>query len=95
MGIILIIFVVDKIRCYIVKFKQFQEPNSEEDIIEFVKQYGVTFDMFEKIDVNGNNTIPLFKVLNFYIKGDGVGMDNQIIARKQLILIVYSFIIYT
>jgi len=40
-----------------------QEPGSDADIIEFVKQYGVTFDLFHKINVNGNDAIPLYKFL--------------------------------
>ena len=39
-----------------------QEPGTDEEIIEFVKKYGVTFDMFHKINVNGANAIPLYKV---------------------------------
>ena len=47
-----------------------QEPGTDEDIIEFVKKYGVTFDMFHKINVNGANAIPLYKVLiiSFYLR---------------------------
>jgi len=41
-----------------------QEPGNSEEIAEFCKQnYGVTFDMFEKIDVNGKNAAPLYKFL--------------------------------
>lgn len=40
-----------------------QEPGTAEEIQNFVKQYNVTFDMFEKIDVNGNNAHPLWKWL--------------------------------
>jgi len=40
-----------------------QEPGTEADIKEFVKQYNVTFDMFSKINVNGNNAHPLYKFL--------------------------------
>ena len=40
-----------------------QEPGSSEDIKNFVKQYNVTFDMFEKIDVNGSKEHPLFTYL--------------------------------
>ncbi|XP_033217140.1 glutathione peroxidase-like [Belonocnema kinseyi] len=38
-----------------------QEPGTSEEIKEFVKKYGVTFDMFEKIEVNGENAHPLWK----------------------------------
>lgn len=41
-----------------------QEPGTEEEIKEFCSlTYGVKFDMFSKIDVNGNNTHPLYKFL--------------------------------
>lgn len=42
----------------------FKEPGSEEEIKKFVtERYGVKFDMFSKIDVNGNNAHPLYKYL--------------------------------
>lgn len=38
-----------------------QEPGSEEEIISFCRlNYGVTFPMFAKIEVNGNNSHPLY-----------------------------------
>jgi len=38
-----------------------QEPGSNSDISEFCRlTYGVNFDMFSKIDVNGGNTNPLY-----------------------------------
>jgi len=40
-----------------------QEPGTSEEILNFVKQYNVTFDMLEKIDVNGENAHPLWKWL--------------------------------
>jgi len=40
-----------------------QEPGTEQEIKEFVAKYNVEFDMFSKIDVNGNNAHPLFKFL--------------------------------
>lgn len=40
-----------------------QEPGTNEDIKEFIKGYNVEFDMFDKIDVNGDNTHPVFKYL--------------------------------
>ena len=42
----------------------FQEPGSAEDIKEFcTTNFGVTFPMFEKINVNGRNSHPLFTEL--------------------------------
>ena len=47
-----------------------QEPGSREEISEFCKRnYGVTFPMFAKVDVNGENTHPLFKYLKSQAKG--------------------------
>lgn len=41
-----------------------QEPGTNEEIAEFCsKNYGVTFDLFDKIDVNGPNAAPLYKFL--------------------------------
>ena len=41
-----------------------QEPGTNEEILETCKlNYGVTFPIFSKIDVNGTNTDPLYKYL--------------------------------
>ncbi|GBN30595.1 Phospholipid hydroperoxide glutathione peroxidase [Araneus ventricosus] len=40
-----------------------QEPGSESEIKEFIKQYNVEFDMFSKINVNGDKTHPLWSYL--------------------------------
>lgn len=41
-----------------------QEPGTEEQIKNFcMTSFGVTFDMFAKIDVNGDNAHPLYKYL--------------------------------
>ncbi len=53
-----------------------QEPGSESDIEEFCQvNYGVTFPMFAKIDVNGRNTHPIFKHLKKAKKGF-MGSEN-------------------
>jgi glutathione peroxidase len=47
-----------------------QEPGSNNDVKNFCEiNYGVTFNMFEKIDVNGNNAHPIFKYLKSKEKG--------------------------
>jgi glutathione peroxidase len=47
-----------------------QEPGSSEEIKSFCSlTYGVSFDMFEKIDVNGENAHPLYKFLTSEKKG--------------------------
>lgn len=41
-----------------------QEPGSEQEIASFCERnYGVTFPMFAKIDVNGDNAHPLYQYL--------------------------------
>ena len=41
-----------------------QEPGSAEEIQAFCrKNYGVTFDLFDKVDVNGENACDLYKLL--------------------------------
>lgn len=49
-----------------------QEPGNSEEILNFVKRYNVTFDMFEKIDVNGENAHPLWKWLKIQKGGEGL-----------------------
>ncbi|WP_405108106.1 glutathione peroxidase [Paenibacillus sp. FSL K6-1217] len=42
-----------------------QEPGESEDIAEFCEiNYGVSFPMYEKINVNGDDAHPLFKYLS-------------------------------
>ncbi|XP_075236893.1 glutathione peroxidase homolog with thioredoxin peroxidase activity isoform X2 [Lycorma delicatula] len=51
-----------------------QEPGSSEDIVCFAKKKNATFDMFEKIEVNGKNAHPLWKYLKH--KQGGTFGDN-------------------
>lgn len=47
-----------------------QEPGSNEQIKVFcTTKYKVSFDMFEKIDVNGKDTLPLYR----YLKQEATG----------------------
>ena len=47
-----------------------QEPGSEEQISEVCHiNYGVTFPMFAKVEVNGDNAHPIFKYLTNKLKG--------------------------
>jgi glutathione peroxidase len=47
-----------------------QDPGSNEEVNQFCKlNYGVTFTMFEKIDVNGENAHPIYKYLTKEAKG--------------------------
>lgn len=72
-----------------------QEPGSAEEIKSFcTKNYGVTFDMFAKIDVNGDKAAPFYKHLTSLEtkpKGAGkigwnfekflIGKDGTVAAR--------------
>ena len=47
-----------------------QEPGSESEIAEFCQlNYGVSFPMFAKVDVNGDDADPLFRYLKKSQKG--------------------------
>ena len=47
-----------------------QEPGTEKEIAEgCLINYGVTFPMFSKVEVNGSNAHPLFKYLKSELKG--------------------------
>jgi len=61
-----------------------QEPGSPEEIRAFVDNYGVTFPMFAKIDVNGFNTHPLYAWLKSE-KGEMLGSDIKWNFAKFLI----------
>lgn len=53
-----------------------QEPGDNEHIATFCKKnYGVDFQMFDKIDVNGKNAHPLFKYLETEAPG-ALGTDS-------------------
>jgi len=73
----------------------FQEPGTAEEIREFCRvNYGVTFDMFAKVKVNGKGACDLYKtltVLDTKPVGPGkiswnfekfiVGRDGEVVAR--------------
>ncbi|KAL0810890.1 hypothetical protein ABMA28_010193 [Loxostege sticticalis] len=46
-----------------------QEPGSPEDIFKFTKNRNVKFDLFEKIEVNGDEAHPLWKFLKTIQRG--------------------------
>ena len=53
-----------------------QEPGSEDSIAQgCVLNYGVTFQMFSKIDVNGTNAHPIYQWLKSQKKGRGTMGD--------------------
>lgn len=54
-----------------------QEPGSEDTIVKgCVLNYGVTFQMFSKIDVNGANAHPIYQWLKIQDKGRGTFGDS-------------------
>lgn len=61
-----------------------QEPGSPEEIRKFVDGYGVTFPVFQKIDVNGLNTHPLYKHLKEK-QGELLGNDIKWNFAKFLV----------
>jgi glutathione peroxidase len=46
-----------------------QEPGGKEDIEACLLNYGVDFQMFDKVDVNGKETHPIFKYLKEKLPG--------------------------
>ena len=63
-----------------------QEPGSAEEIAEFCSAtYGVTFPMFEKIDVNGAGRHPVYTELTELPDADGAAGDIQWNFEKFLI----------
>ncbi|MEV0680664.1 glutathione peroxidase [Actinosynnema sp. NPDC050436] len=63
-----------------------QEPGTSEEIAEFCSAtYGVTFPLFEKIDVNGEGRHPLYAELTAHPDADGEAGDVQWNFEKFLV----------
>ena len=63
-----------------------QEPGSSEEIATFCSvTYGVTFPMFEKIDVNGDDQHPLYAELTQVEDAEGAAGDVQWNFEKFLV----------
>lgn len=63
-----------------------QEPGTSEEIASFCSTtYGVTFPMFSKIDVNGDNRDALYGELTSHADSDGVDGDIRWNFEKFLI----------
>ena len=63
-----------------------QEPGTEEDIREFCStRFGVTFPLFRKTDVNGEERHPLYKILTEKPDADGNAGDVQWNFEKFLV----------
>lgn len=69
-----------------------QEPGSAADIASFCKDtYNVNFPMFDKVDVNGPEAAPIYKLLTAHEPGSGpikwnfekflIGRDGKIVSR--------------
>ncbi len=63
-----------------------QEPGSPDEIAEFCSvNYGVTFPLFEKIDVNGPDRHPLYAALTAKADAEGTAGDVQWNFEKFLV----------
>ena len=63
-----------------------QEPGTAEEIQTFCSTtYGVTFPLFEKIDVNGENQSPIYAELNKTVDAEGYSGDIRWNFEKFLI----------
>ena len=63
-----------------------QEPGSPEEIAEFCSTtYGVSFPLYEKIDVNGEGRHPLYEVLTAKADDEGQAGDVQWNFEKFLV----------
>lgn len=64
-----------------------QEPEPEEKILEFCQSnYGVSFPMFSKIDVNGPNACPLYEYLKGQKEFQGFQMEHPLGKKLDEIL---------
>ncbi|MCY3415016.1 MAG: glutathione peroxidase [Candidatus Heimdallarchaeota archaeon] len=64
-----------------------QEPGTEEEIAEFCQlNYGVSFDMFAKIDVNGPNTHPLYQYLKESVDVGHHDLHNETAVKMMQFL---------
>jgi len=63
-----------------------QEPGTAEEIQTFCStSYGVTFPLFEKIDVNGDDQSPIYAELNKTVDAEGYSGDIRWNFEKFLI----------
>jgi glutathione peroxidase len=63
-----------------------QEPGGSEEIASFCSAtYGVTFPMFEKVDVNGEDRHPIYDQLSGFPDADGEAGDVQWNFEKFLV----------
>ena len=60
-----------------------QAPGSDDEIHQFCTfKYNTTFDQFSKVDVNGENEVPLYTYLKEQIKDDEIdGIKNKMVMK--------------
>lgn len=64
-----------------------QAPGSNEEIVSFCEMnFGVTFPIFSKIDVNGDNADPLYNFLKSEKGFEGFNPEHPIAAKLEGIL---------
>ena len=63
-----------------------QAPGTDEEIHSFCTgRYGITFPQFSKIDVNGENAIPLYKHLTSNTTFEGFGKGPAALGMKAIV----------
>ena len=63
-----------------------QAPGSDEEIHTFCTgRFGITFPQFAKVDVNGENAIPLYKWLTENTKFGGFGMSPMALMLSGIV----------
>ncbi|MBE6015061.1 MAG: glutathione peroxidase [Lachnospiraceae bacterium] len=63
-----------------------QAPGDDEDIHSFCTgRYGITFPQFSKIDVNGENAIPLYNWLTENTKFEGFGKNPMALMLSGVV----------
>jgi glutathione peroxidase len=67
-----------------------QEPGDNEEISSFCKiNYGVTFPLFSKIDVRGDNADPLFQFLSEAAPFKGFELDKEMGRKIENVVKTY------
>lgn len=63
-----------------------QAPGSDEEIHSFCTgRYGITFPQFAKVEVNGENAIPLYKWLTVETKFEGFGKSPMALMMNGVV----------
>ena len=71
-----------------------QEPGTNEEIADFcTKNFGVTFKLFDKVDVNGNNTSPVYKFLKEKTGVNAISWNFEVYHRMDLLIDRNSWLI--